>query len=123
MIVKAAGLKLVKANKTFSEQADLSRSMKSSKHQVIAADEKVMTIVLKGKQSDHLDTMRYQRFQELVTTRKGHPPQHVATKVCRNKVPHHQSLPSGPTVAGEYFAGWRLKPMKFVRAPQQFLIQ
>ena len=58
VIVKADGLKLVKANKTFREQAELSRSMKSSKRQVIAADEKVMTIVLKGKQSDHLDTMQ-----------------------------------------------------------------
>ena len=109
VIVKADGLKLVKANKTFREQAELSRSMKSSKRRVIAADEKVMTIVLKGKQSDHLDTRRYQRFQELITTgKKGHPPQHVATNVCSNEVPHHQSLQAGPTVAGEYFAGWRL---------------
>ena len=68
MIGKAAGWKLVKANKTFREQAEVSRSMKSSKDQVIAADEKVMTIVLKGKPSDHLDTRRYQRFQELITT-------------------------------------------------------
>ena len=77
--------------------------MKSSKRQVIVADEKVMTIVLKGKQSDDLDTMRYQRFQELITTgKKGHPPQHVATKVCSNEVPYHQSLQAGPTVAGDY---------------------
>ena len=47
MIGKAAGLKLVKENKTFREQAEVSRSMKSSKHQVIATDEKVVTIVLK----------------------------------------------------------------------------
>ena len=86
VIVKADGLKLVKANKTFREQAELSRSMKSSKRQVIAADEKVMTIVLKGKQSDHLDTRRYQRFQELITTGKKaiHPnmlqPSCAATK-------------------------------------------
>ena len=68
MIGKTAGLKLGKANKTFREQAEVSRSTKSSKDQVIAADEKVMAIVLKGNQSDHLDTMIYQRFQELVTT-------------------------------------------------------
>ena len=87
----------------------MSRSVKSSKHQVIAADEKVMTIVLKGKQGDHFANMRYQRFQELVTTgKKGHPPQHVATKVCSNEVPQPQNLQSGPTVAGEYFAGWGL---------------
>ena len=67
----------------------MSRSVKSSKHQVIAADEKVMTIVLKGKQSDHLDTMRYQRFQERVTTGKKAihpymlPPKCAATK-CHN---------------------------------------
>ncbi len=59
MIGKAAGLKLVKANKTFREQAEVSISMKSSKHQVITADEKVMTIALKGNQSDHIDIMRY----------------------------------------------------------------
>ena len=99
MISKAAGLKLVKANKTFREQAEVSISMELSKHQVIAADEKVMTIVLKGRQSDHLDTMIYQLFQELVTTGgKGHPPQDVATKVCCNEAPQPQSLPSGPTV-------------------------
>ena len=46
MIAKAAGLKLVKANKTFREQAEVSISMKLSKHKVIDADEKVMTIVL-----------------------------------------------------------------------------
>ena len=57
MIGKAAGLKLVKANKTFREQAEVSRSMKLSKDLVIAADEKVMTVVLKVEQSDHLDTM------------------------------------------------------------------
>ena len=44
VIGKTAGLKLVKANKTFREQADMSRSINSSKHQVTAADEKVMTI-------------------------------------------------------------------------------
>ena len=75
--------------KTFREQAEMSRSMKPSKDQVISADENVMTIVLKGKQSDHLDTMIYQRFQELVTT----------------------SLQAGPTVAGRsrgIVAGCRL---------------
>ena len=108
---ESSWIKTCKRNKTFREQAELilSRSMKSSKHQVIAADEKVMTIVLKGKQSDHLDTMIYQRFQELITTgKKGNPPQHVATKVCNNKVPHHRSLQAGPTVTKEYFAGWIL---------------
>ena len=91
MIGKAAGLKLVKAYKTFREQAEVSRSMNSSKHQVIAADEKVMTIVLKGKLSDHLDTMRYQRFQDLVTTGKK-----PSTPTCCQ-----QSVPQRSTTASE----------------------
>ena len=91
MIGKAAGLKLVKANKTFREQAELSRSMKSSKRQVIAAEEKVMTIVLKGKQSDHLDTMIYQRFQELITSGKR-----PSTPACC-----HQSVQQRSTTASE----------------------
>ena len=92
MIGKAAGLKLVKANKTFREQAEVSRSMKPSKHHVIAADEKVMIIVLKGKQSDHLDSMIYQRFQELVTAGK------------RSSIPKccHQSVQQRSTTASEY---------------------
>ncbi len=86
MIAKAAGLELVKANNIFREQAEVSISMKLSKHQIIDADEKVMTIVLKGKQSDHLGTMIYQRFQELVMTGKKPihpkmlPPKCAATK-------------------------------------------
>ena len=86
MIGKAAGLKLVKANKTFREQAEMSTSMKSSKDQVIAADENGMTIVLKENQSDHLDTMRYQRFQELVTTgQKAIHPNMLPTKCGATK--------------------------------------
>ena len=104
MIGKAAGLKLVKANKTFREQAELSRSMKSSKSQVIAADEKVMTIVLKGKQSDHLDNMRYQRFQELITTGKKAihpnmlPPKCAATKYHSVRVFHQVQQWQGNTL-------------------------
>ena len=85
-IGKAAGLKLVKENETFREQAEVFRSVNSSKYQVIAAGEKAMTIVQKGKLNDHLDTMMYPRFQELVTTRKkaihAHmlPPTSAATK-------------------------------------------
>ena len=46
------------------------RSVNSSKDHVIAAGDKAMTIVQKGKLNDHLDTTMYPRFQELVTTRK-----------------------------------------------------
>ena len=101
MIWKAAGLKLVKANKTFREQVEMSRSMKPSKDQVIATDENVMTIVLKGKQSDHLDTMKYQRFQELVTTgKKAIHPNTLQPKCAATKY-HSLSLQAGPTVARE----------------------
>ena len=126
VIAKAAGLKLVKANKTFREQAEVSRSMKSSKHQVITADEKVMTIVLKGKQSDHIDTMRYQRFLELVTTGKR-----PSTPTCchqsvlqRNTTASKSSIRSkarrNNLQAGDW--GWELcgggvKPMKLWPCP------
>ena len=86
----------------------MSTSMKPSKDQVIAADENVMTIVLKGKQSDHLDTMRYQRFQELVTNvKKAIHPNMLPTKCAATKY-NSRSLQAGPTVAGELLqaAGW-----------------
>ena len=103
-IGKAAGLKLVKQNETFREVAKVFRSIKSTKDQVITAGE---IIVQKGKPTEHLDTMRYQRFQELVTTRKKaiHSNQHVSTSVHRYEVPQPQSLPSGSTVAAEQFTG------------------
>ena len=92
VIGKAAGLKLVKANKTFREQAEVSRIMTSSKDQLIAADEKVMTIVLKGKQNEHIDTVTYERFQELVTTGKR-----PSTPTCC-----HQTMNQQSTTASEY---------------------
>ena len=119
-------MKLVKANKTFREQAEMSRSMKPSKDQVIDADENVMTIVLKGKQSNHLDTVRYQRFQMLVTTgKKAIHPNMLPTKCAETKY-HSLSLQAGPTVAVELLQaagrGWelcgrRLKPMKLWPCP------
>ena len=109
MIAKAAGLKLVKTNKTFREQAEVSISRKLSKHQVIDADEKVMTIVLKGKQSDHLGTMIYQRFQELVTTRGKRP---STPRCCHQSVLQRSTTASESSIRsnsgkGEYFADWR----------------
>ena len=106
-IGKAAGVKLVTENETFREQAEVFRSLNSSKDQAIAAGEKAMTIVQNGKLNDHLDTMRYQRFQELVTTRKKaiHPNMLPPTSAVLNKVSQPQSVPSGPRVAGEYVAG------------------
>ena len=90
-IGKAAGLKLVKENEAFREQAKVFRSVNSSKDQVIAAAQKAMTIVQKGKLNDHLDTMRYQRFQYLVTTLKKAihpnmlPPTSAATSITASQ--------------------------------------
>ena len=132
-IGKAAGLKLVKDNDTFHEQAEVFRSVNSSKDQVIAAGEKAMTIVEKGKLNDHLDTMRYQRFQELVTTRKKAihpnmlPPTSVATKCHSLRVFHQVQQWQGNTLPAEDW-GWelsegRLKPVNsdFCPAPQSLL--
>ena len=105
-IGKAAGLKLVKENEIFREQAEVFRSVKSSKDQVIAAGEKAMTIVQKGKLNDHQYTTRYQRFKDLVTTRKkAIHPNMLLTNFRSNKASQPQSAPSGPMVAGEYVAG------------------
>ena len=105
----------------------MSRSVKSSKHQGIAADEKVMTIVLKGKQGDHLDNMRYQRFQELVTTGKKDiytnmlPPKCAATKYNSLRIFNQIQQWKGNTVqAGDWgweLCGGRLKPMKVWLCP------
>ena len=114
-IGKAAGLKLVKENETFRERAVVFRNVNSSKDQVIAADEKGMTIVQKGKLNDHLDTMRYQRFQELVTTRKKAihpnmlPPTSAATKYHSPRVFHQVQQWQGNTLPAKIGVGSILK--------------
>ena len=78
-------------------------------------------IVQKGKLNDHLDTMIYQRFQELVTTRKKviHPnmlpPTSAATKYHSLRVFHQVQQWQGNTLPAEDW-GWelsegRLKPV------------
>ena len=132
-IGKAAGLKLVKENETFREQAEVFRRVNSSKDQVIAAGEKAMTIVQKGKLNDHLDTMMYPRFQELVTTRKKAihpnmlPPTSAATKNQSLRVSHQVQQWQGNMLPAEDW-GWelsegRLKPINsdFGPAPQSLL--
>ena len=120
-IGKAAGLKLVKENETLREQAEVFRSVKSSNDQVIAAGERAMTIVQKGNLNDHQDTMRYQSFQELVTTRKKAihpsmlPPTSAATKYHSLRVFHQVQQWQGNTLPAEDW-GWelsegRLKPV------------
>ena len=80
-----------------------------------------MTIVQKGKLNDHLDTMRYQRFQELGTTRKKAihpnmlPPTSAATKYHSLRVFHQVQQWQGNTMSAENW-GWelsegRLKPV------------
>ena len=92
-----------------------------------------MTIVQKGKLNDHLDTMMYPRFQELVTTRKKaiHPNMlpvtSAATKYHSLRVFHQVQQCQWNTLP---FADWgwqlsegRLKPVKsdFGPAPQSHL--
>ena len=132
-IGKAAVLNIVKEKETFREQAEVFRSVNSSKDQVIAAGEKVVTIVQKGRLNDHLDTMRYQRFQELVTTRKKSihpnmlPPTSAATKYHSLRVFHQVQQWQGNTLPAEDWR-WelsegRLKPdnADFGPAPQSLL--
>ena len=114
-IGKAAGLKLVTENETFREQAEVFRSVNSSKDQVTTAGDKAMTTVQKGKLNDHLDTMRYQRFQELVTTRKKAihpnmlPPTSAATKYHSLGVFHKVQQWQGNTLPVEDWDGSFLK--------------
>ena len=132
-IGKAAGFKLVKENETFREQAEVFRSVNSSKDQVIADGEKAMTIVQKGKLNYHLDTMMYPRFQELVTTRKKAihpnvlPPTSAATTYHSLRVFHQVQQWHRNTLPAEDW-GWelsegRLKPVKsdVGPAPQSLL--
>ena len=132
-IWKAAGLKHVKENETFREQAKVFRSVKSSKDQVIAAVEKAMPVVQKGKLNEHQYTMMYQRFQELVTTRKKaiHPsmllPTSAPTKCHSLRVFHQVQQWQGNTLPAEDWR-WklsegRLKPVKsdFGPAPRSLL--
>ena len=69
-IGKGTGLKLIKDNKVFRQAADIFQSSESSKAEIKKAGEKAMLIVYRGKETDSLDTLRHQRFQELVTISK-----------------------------------------------------
>ena len=92
-----------------------------------------MTIVQRGKQSDHLDTMRYQRFQELVPTRKKAihpnmlPPTSAPTKYHSLRVFHQVQQWQGYTLPAEDWGWWlskaRYKPVSsdFGHATQSLL--
>ena len=113
---------------TFREQAEVARSMKSSKHQVMAADEKVMAIVLNVNQTDHVDTMIYQRFQELITTGKKAihpnmlPPKSAGKKYHSLRVFNQvQQWQRNTLHAGDW--GWELETSDTLAAPlNHFLI-
>ena len=116
-----------------NKRSEVFRSVNSSKDQVIAAGEKAMTIVQKGKLNVHLDTMRYQRFKELVTTREKTihpnmlPPTSAATKNHSLRVFHQVQQWQGITLPAEDW-GWelsegRLEPVNsdFGSPPQPLL--
>ena len=112
------GLKLVKENEAFHEQAEIFYDWNSSNGQVISAGEKAMIILQKGKVNDNLETMRYRRFQELVTTRKKAihpnmlPPTSAATKYHSLKVYHKVQEWQGNTLRLEDW-GWKLSEGRF----------
>jgi len=74
-IGKATELKLIMDNEHFRQLAQIFESSDSSKDEIMEAGEKAMVILYRGKETDVFDTMRHQRFQELVTvSRKAiHP--------------------------------------------------
>ena len=56
---------------------------------------------IKDKETDNLNNMSHQRFQELVTvSKKGGAPKYVTTNICCSEVPQSSCLPSNPTVRG-----------------------
>ena len=54
---KAAGLKLIKDNQQFHSQAETFQSTDTTKDNSIAAGEKAMVILHKGKETDNLNNM------------------------------------------------------------------
>ena len=68
-IGKATGLKLIQDTEAFREQAEVFRSKRATKDDIITAGEKAMAIVYKWNPSDSLDDVRYRQFQALVTKR------------------------------------------------------
>ena len=110
---KAAGLKLIKDNQQFHSQAETFQSTDTTKDNSIAAGEKAMVVLHKGKETDNLNNMRHQRFQELVTVSKKvvHPnmlPQTpAAVKYHSLRVYHQIQQWKGITLDAEEW-GWKM---------------
>jgi 5'-3' exonuclease len=126
-IGKAAGFKLIQDSEAFREQAEVFRSKRATKDDIITAGEKAMAIVYKWNPSDSLDVVRYRRFQALVTTRNKAvlpnmlPPTSAATKYHSLRVYHQVQEWQGNTLNAEDW-GWKLsdgtfKPVISDRAP------
>jgi hypothetical protein len=69
-IGKGHGLKLLKDNNTFLEQASVFGNPESTPTEIAAAGENAMVCLYKGKSSDILDNLRFARFQEKVAVSK-----------------------------------------------------
>ena len=71
-IRKGASLKRFKVSSTFREQAKVFDTYSASMHDVVDAGEKASVIIYKGKLTDTLDSLWYQRFCEKVASKSSH---------------------------------------------------
>ena len=83
---KIAGLKLITDNEDFRQLAQIFESSNSSNDQMVESGEKALVILYRGKETDVLDTMRLQRFQELVTVSIGYTAKYVTSYIHCSKV-------------------------------------
>ena len=63
---KKIGLKLIRTNKVFFEQAQVFSKQNSTKAEVIAAEDKALLHIYKGLPGDALNFLRFQRFHQKV---------------------------------------------------------
>jgi len=99
----------------------------------MVAGEKAMVILYFGKETDILDTMRHQRFQDLITVSKKAihpnmlPPTSTAAKYHCLRVFHHMQFWRGNSLNAEEW-GWKICDGRMVQistdkdaAPQSLL--
>ena len=85
-IGKGNSLKKFRSNQKLREQAKIFNNELSSSAEISAAGEKALIIFYNGKPDDSLDSLRYKRFCEKVSTNKSHihpqtlPPTSAAAK-------------------------------------------
>lgn len=93
-IGKAVGLTLLKNNDIFCQQAVVFGNPNSTPAEIVAAGEKALVCIYKGKSTDTLDSLRFARFQEKVATNKASvhpkvlPPTSAAAKYHSLRVFH-----------------------------------